>query len=122
MENVAVTAQRATACRRCDTEKHQDRARRSAYIDRTELSPVLITQFVRLAAFQNPEFYRAQAMRLPTFGKPRIISCAELYAQHIGLPRGCLDDAIDLIKGYGAVVNLEDQREIGGQVEGRSAR
>ena len=84
-----------------------------AYIDRTELSPVLITQFVRLAAFQNPEFYRAQAMRLPTFGKPRIISCAELYAQHIGLPRGCLDDAIDLIKGYGAVVNLEDQREIG---------
>jgi superfamily II DNA or RNA helicase len=84
-----------------------------AYIDRTELPPVLITQFVRLAAFQNPEFYRAQAMRLPTFGKPRIISCAELYAQHIGLPRGCLDDAIDLIKGYGAVVNLEDQREIG---------
>ena len=40
------------------------------YIDRTELPPVLIAQFVHLAAFQNPEFYRAQAMRLPTFGKP----------------------------------------------------
>lgn len=57
-----------------------------AYIDRSELPPFLIAQFIRLAAFQNPEFYRAQAMRLPTFGKPRIVACAELYAQHIALP------------------------------------
>jgi superfamily II DNA or RNA helicase len=84
-----------------------------AYIDRTELSPFLTAQFIRLAAFQNPEFYRAQAMRLPTFGKPRIVSCAELYAQHIALPRGCLDHAIDLIKSLGGVAELEDRREIG---------
>lgn len=45
------------------------------YIDRAEIPPALIAQFIRLAAFQNPEFYRAQAMRLPTFGKPRVISC-----------------------------------------------
>jgi hypothetical protein len=31
----------------------------------------------RVAAFQNPEFYKAQAMRRPTFGKPRIIACAD---------------------------------------------
>ena len=78
-----------------------------------DLPPFLIAQFIRLAAFQNPEFYRAQAMRLPTFGKPRIVSCAEVYAQHIALPRGCLDDAIDLIKSLGGVADLEDQREIG---------
>jgi hypothetical protein len=60
------------------------------YIDRTKLPPALIAQLIRLAAFQNPEFYRAQAMRLPTFGKPRIVSCAELYPQHVALPRGCL--------------------------------
>ena len=83
------------------------------YIDRTELPPALVTQFVRLAAFQNPEFYRAQAMRLPTFGKPRIVSCAELYAQHVALPRGCLDEVLDLIKSHGAVADLDDQREIG---------
>lgn len=84
-----------------------------AYIDRTELPPALITQFIRLAAFQNPEFYRAQAMRLPTFGKPRVVSCAELYPQHVALPRGCLDEAIDLAKSHGAVTDLEDHREIG---------
>ena len=83
------------------------------YIDRAELPPALIAQLVRLAAFQNPEFYRAQAMRLPTFGKPRVVSCAELYPQHVALPRGCLDEVIDLIKSHGTVANLEDCREIG---------
>ncbi len=83
------------------------------YIDRTELPPALIAQLVRLAAFQNPEFYRAQAMRLPTFGKPRVVSCAELFAQHVALPRGCLEEALDLIKSHGAVAELEDQREFG---------
>lgn len=43
------------------------------FLDRTALPPVLVAQCIRLAAFQNPEFYRAQAMRLPTFDKPRII-------------------------------------------------
>ena len=83
------------------------------YIDRRELPPALIAQFIRLAAFQNPEFYRAQAMRLPTFGKPRVVSCAELYAQHVALPRGCLEEAIDLIRSHGGVADLEDRREIG---------
>jgi hypothetical protein len=49
------------------------------YIDRTRLPPLLVNRIIRLAAFQNPEFYVAQAMHLPTFGKPRIISCAELF-------------------------------------------
>jgi superfamily II DNA or RNA helicase len=83
------------------------------YIDRTELPPALITQFVRLAAFQNPEFYRAQAMRLPTFGKPRIISCAELHPRHVALPRGCFDEAIELIERHGSTAVLEDHREDG---------
>ncbi|HEV2517555.1 MAG TPA: DEAD/DEAH box helicase family protein [Devosia sp.] len=83
------------------------------YIDRVGLPSALIAQLVRLAAFQNPEFYRAQAMRLPIFGKPRIVSCAELYPQHVALPRGILDEVTDLIKSHGAVANLEDLREIG---------
>jgi superfamily II DNA or RNA helicase len=83
------------------------------YIDRAELPPALTAQFIRLAAFQNPEVYRAQAMRLPTFGKPRIISCAELHPRHVALPRGCLDEAIELLKIHRAAGILEDHREIG---------
>lgn len=83
------------------------------YIERAELPQALVAQFIRLAAFQNPEFYRAQAMRLPTFGKPRIISCAELHPQHVALPRGCLDEVIALSKTHGIEVILEDRRELG---------
>jgi hypothetical protein len=54
----------------------------------------MLNRLIRLAAFQNPEFYKAQAMRLSTFGKPRIIACAEDFPSYVGLPRGCLDDAL----------------------------
>jgi superfamily II DNA or RNA helicase len=83
------------------------------YIDRTDLPPGMTARLIRLAAFQNPEFYRAQSMRFPTFGKPRIISCAELHRRHVGLPRGCLDEAVELIRGEGAEVELSDLRMIG---------
>jgi superfamily II DNA or RNA helicase len=83
------------------------------YVDRIRLPPAFIARLVRVAAFQNPEFYRAQAMRLPTFGKPRIISCAELHPRHVGLPRGCLDEVIELIKTHGAEAGVEDRRSAG---------
>ena len=83
------------------------------YIDRTELPPTLVNRIIRLAAFQNPEFYSAQAMRLPTFGKPRIISCAELFSKHIALPRGCLDDLLSLLRDMGTTAELRDERQQG---------
>ena len=83
------------------------------YVDRAGLPPSMVAQLVRIAAFQNPEFYRAQAMRHATYGKPRIISCAELHARHVGLPRGCLDEAIELLKSRGTSVRLKDERYAG---------
>ena len=63
------------------------------YVPKENLPPALRNQLIRLAAFQNPEFYKAQAMRFPTFDKPRIISCCEDFPKHLGLPRGCLDES-----------------------------
>jgi hypothetical protein len=83
------------------------------YIDRSCLPPSMVARLVRLAAFQNPEFYRAQAMRLPTFGKPRIVSCAALHPRHVALPRGCLDEAIGLLRSHGVEADIEDRREGG---------
>jgi superfamily II DNA or RNA helicase len=80
------------------------------YIDRTELRPGLVNRLIRLAAFQNPEFYAAQAMRLPTFGKPRVISCAELFTKHIALPRGCVDAALDLLTANCIWPEVRDER------------
>jgi superfamily II DNA or RNA helicase len=83
------------------------------YIDRSALPPAMVARLVRIAAFQNPEFYRAQAMRLPTFGKPRIISCTELHPRHVALPRGCLDETLELLSSHGVVVEIEDRRDVG---------
>jgi hypothetical protein len=83
------------------------------YIDRSVLPPSLVNRLIRLAAFQNPEFYAAQAMRLPTFGKPRVISCAELFTKHIALPRGCVDAAVDLLISNGIRPELRDERHGG---------
>jgi superfamily II DNA or RNA helicase len=83
------------------------------YIPRHELPPQLITRLIRLAAFQNPEFYAAQAMRRSTHDKPRIISCAELTSHHIGLPRGCFDTVCDLFASLGIVTTIEDHRVSG---------
>lgn len=83
------------------------------YIVREGLPAALRNRLLRLAAFQNPEFYRAQAMRLPTFGKPRIICCATEYPLHIGLPRGCLDEIRDLLVSLGIECVLRDERNTG---------
>ncbi len=66
------------------------------YIQKEKLPPSLRNRLIRRAAFQNPEFYRAQAMRLPTYDKPRIIHCCEDFPKHIGLPRGCMEEILEL--------------------------
>jgi superfamily II DNA or RNA helicase/very-short-patch-repair endonuclease len=80
------------------------------YVPKEDLSAGLRNRLVRLAAFQNPEFYRAQAMRLSTFGRPRVIGCAEDHADHIGLPRGCLDDVQRTLSALGVQCNVRDER------------
>lgn len=87
------------------------------YIAREGLPPSLVNRLVRLAAFQNPEFYAAQAMRLSTFGKPRIIACAELLQKHIALPRGCFEAATSLLTECGIKVVLEDLRNAGDRLD-----
>jgi len=80
------------------------------YVEKDGLPSVMLNRLHRLAAFQNPEFYRAQAMRLSVFGKPRVIRCAEEFPKHIALPRGCLDEAMAVFKSHKIAVELDDQR------------
>jgi superfamily II DNA or RNA helicase len=87
------------------------------YIPRRELPPSLVARLVRLASFQNPEFYSAQALRLSTHDKPRIVSCAELTSLHIGLPRGCCDAALDLLTSLDISVAVDDRRAQGQPIE-----
>src|SRR5712672_2495446 len=86
------------------------------YLPRHTLPPSLIARLIRLAAFQNPEFYAAQAMRRSTHDKPRIISCAELTSHHVALPRGCFDAVCSLLASLGIAVTIEDCRTTGAPI------
>ena len=83
------------------------------YVEKQGLPSGFLNRLHRLAAFQNPEFYRAQAMRFSTFGKPRIIHCAEELSNHVAVPRGCFDDVMSLFEVHGISPMIENQATIG---------
>jgi len=87
------------------------------YFEKAQLPQVLANRLIRLAAFQNPEFYKAQAMRISVWGKPRVVGNAENYPQHIALPRGCLDAALDLLRANGIACDLRDERLGGDSID-----
>ncbi|HET7561864.1 MAG TPA: DEAD/DEAH box helicase family protein [Rhodanobacteraceae bacterium] len=87
------------------------------YFTKSQLPQSLANRLIRLAAFQNPEFYKAQAMRFAVWDKPRIIGCAENYPHHIALPRGCLDAATELLAANGIRCDFQDERYGGLPIE-----
>ena len=89
------------------------------FVEKAGLPPAMLDQIKRLAAFQNPEFYKRQGMRLSTAATPRVISCAEDLPRHVALPRGCRPDLEDLLRQNGVALDVEDQRESGQTVEFR---
>jgi len=87
------------------------------FIAKADISQQLTNRLVRIAAFQNPEFRKAQAMRLPVWNKARIIGCAENYPQHLGLPRGCLDAVVSLLQCNNIRPEIQDERLTGQKVK-----
>lgn len=87
------------------------------YVEKEGLPSPLLNQIKRIAAFQNPEFYKKQRMRLSTALTPRVICCAEDFPKHIALPRGCLNELEDFLKMYGANVDIKDERCEGTEID-----
>ncbi|HID67654.1 MAG TPA: restriction endonuclease subunit R, partial [Roseibacterium sp.] len=83
------------------------------FVNKADLPSPLLNRIKRLAAFQNPEFYKKQSMRLSTALTPRVISCAEEFPSHIALPRGCQDELAVLLKEYGSTLSIDDRRHSG---------
>jgi superfamily II DNA or RNA helicase len=83
------------------------------YLEKKDLPSAMQNRLLRLAAFQNPEFYKAQAMRLSTFDKPRVIACGEDLANHIALPRGCFSDLLALLEAHRITPLIQDERFAG---------
>ena len=80
------------------------------FVEKAGLPSPLINQIKRLAAFQNPEFFKRQSMRLSTARTPRLIACAEDLDLYVGLPRGCRMELEALLREYGVAMEVKDER------------
>ncbi len=87
------------------------------FIESAGLPALLRNRILRLASFQNPEFYQAQALRLPVWGKPRILYCYDFYPKHIAIPVGCIDKLIDLLQHYNIEPVINDERNCGQSID-----
>ena len=87
------------------------------YVDKQELPSPLLNRIKRLAAFQNPEFYKKQNLRLSTALTPRVICCAEDFPRHLAIPRGCLGELLELLESAGIKPNVVDERFQGTEID-----
>lgn len=74
-------------------------------------------RLIRLAAFQNPEFYQAQRLRLNTHLIPRVIGCAVEDSGWLKLPRGLHSELISCLDEMGGKPDVQDERNTGSPIE-----
>lgn len=87
------------------------------YIKKAGFSQRALNIMKRLAAFKNPEFFKAQAMRMPTYDKPRIISCSDEMKEYLCLPRGCDADLVNLLSDAGVQTDWSDHTNPGKSIK-----
>lgn len=80
------------------------------FVEKAGIPSPLLNAIRRLAAFQNPDFYQKQSLRLSTSRTPRVIGCAEDLAHHLALPRGCLEPLSELAQSLDIDLDVRDER------------
>ncbi|MHB1688845.1 MAG: TOTE conflict system archaeo-eukaryotic primase domain-containing protein [Ignavibacteriaceae bacterium] len=86
------------------------------YVLKEGISQKALNVLKRLAAFKNPEFYKAQAMHMPTYNKPRIISCSDETNEYLCLPRGCEADVKNLLNKFDVYIEIVDNTNYGRKI------
>ena len=79
------------------------------YMEKSKLSVRAVNRLKRLGAYKNPEYYKAQAMRMRTDDKPRIVSTVDENSGYICIPRGALNDIKELLENAGATYYVSEK-------------
>ena len=87
------------------------------FITKSNITQRALNRLKRLASFKNPMFYKQQAMRLSTYGNPRIISCADETMDYLCLPRGCEMELLTELEQYGIDVHIIDKTHCGKRID-----
>lgn len=87
------------------------------FVPKAGISQRALNRLKRLASFKNPMFYRQQAMRLPTYHHPRVISCADETKDYLCLPRGCEPELLDELETLGIDVGIVNKTFSGNRID-----
>ena len=87
------------------------------FITKAGISQKALNRLKRLASFKNPMFYKRQAMHLPTYGHPRVISCADETKDYLCLPRGCKAELSCELKELGVDIRFIDKTHSGKKID-----
>ncbi len=87
------------------------------YIPKKGISQPALNRIKRLASFKNPVFYKHQAMRLSTYGHPRVVSCADETSGYLCLPRGCETDLAAELDNLGIQFRIIDKTNPGRKID-----
>ncbi len=87
------------------------------FVPKAGISPQVLNYLKRLAAFKNPEFYKAQALRLPVKQLPRVISCSDEIEEYLCLPRGCEADLKKVFKDQDVGFHFVDETNGGKTID-----
>ena len=83
------------------------------YIETANLKPRLQNQLRRMAAIQNPLFYRNQAMGLSNYANSRYLYLGEDDSGFLCIPRGLLDEVLACCEEADIPAKIEDHRACG---------
>lgn len=75
-----------------------------------DMPSVLLSDLKHLSSLANPEFYRKQAMRMSTFGEPRVVVRFEETDEELRMPRGLFDDVRSRLEMAGYTVRKRSSR------------
>jgi superfamily II DNA or RNA helicase len=70
-----------------------------------------------IASYSNPDFFSKQAMRMSTYGTPRVTIMYEEDEERIILPRGLQKTLIELLDDKGIKYDISDRRFKGNEVD-----
>lgn len=82
------------------------------YFSKKDLTSKALIILKRLAVLYNPDFYEKQAKRMSTYNISRIIELYKENDEYVSLPRGCIDDLIDILKYAKVNYEIIDKRPI----------
>lgn len=87
------------------------------YVDKVGISARALNQFKRIASFNNPDFFKTQAVRMPTYDKPRVICGFDETEDALVLPRGCEENLLDMLRQKNIKVTVQDKRNSGRSID-----